>query len=78
MAKLVLRVEADGSLRLPPEVLEAAGLAERVELDLGRGSLSLRPATVPDGDELSEDEIVVICREIRREVFEEKYGHQAP
>lgn len=78
MPKLVLRVEADGSLRLPPAVLEAAGLGGQVELDVESGTLSLRPATVLDGDELSEDEIVSICREIRRDVFEEKYGRQAP
>jgi antitoxin component of MazEF toxin-antitoxin module len=74
VAKLLLRVEPDGSLRLPPDVLRAAGLGERVELDLEPGSLSLRPAEA-DGDDLSEEDIIAICREIRQEVFDEKYGH---
>ena len=75
MAKLRLRVEADGSLRLPPEVVRVAGLGEHVELDLEPGSLFLRPAEA-EGDDLSEEDIIAICREIRQEVFEEKFGHQ--
>jgi len=78
LPKLVLRVEADGSLRLPPEVLQAAGLGGHVELDLEPGSLSLRSAADTEGDDLSEEDIVAACREIRREVFEEKYGRRAP
>lgn len=53
-------------------------MAGRVELDLEPGSLSLRPAAEAWGDELSEEEVVAICGEIRREVFEEKYGRQVP
>lgn len=78
MAKLVLPVEADGSLRLPPGVLAAAGLGDLVELDLQPGTLVLRPAAAEDGAELSDEEIVEICRGIRREVFGEKYGYRAP
>lgn len=44
MAKLVLHVEADGSLRVPPEALEAAGLSDLVEPDLEPGAVALRPA----------------------------------
>ena len=72
MAKVLLHVDPDGSLRVPADSLRAAGLGDRVELDISRGALSLRPdESVEAGRDLAADDIVEVCCEIRRELNEE-------
>lgn len=78
MAKVLLKLDADGSLRVPADILRAAGLGNRVELDVSRGALSVRPAeSMGSPEDLTEEGIVEICREIRRELYEETHGHPA-
>lgn len=75
MAKVLLHLDPDGSLRVPAAILRAAGLGNRVELDVSRGALSLRPAESAAAEDPTEDDIVEICRGIRRELHEETHGH---
>lgn len=70
MATEVVKVDDKGRVLIPEEIRDAEGIEPGAPLqvmDLGKGMLILRKLELP-----SKEEILKICKEMRREVYKEK------
>ena len=70
VATEVVKVDDKGRVLIPEEIRDAGGIKPGVQLqvvDLGRGVLVLRKLELP-----SREEILRICKEVRREIYKKK------
>ena len=70
MVSEVVKVDDKGRMLIPEEIRDAEGIAPGATLqvvDIGKGVLVLRKLDLP-----SKEEILKICREVRREIYKKE------